>query len=573
MMDTLLAGHSAVDRVAFGSAGERTAADLLRDAGAVARALPERAADRPLALLGVRRDVYGCLAALLGAWARGYEVLLPPADATREGFLRAAQRPDVGAVLHDTASSAALPLADVLAGAASAEPLADTSCALHGVLCFAAAEGDAHAAAVRVTGAELCAEARLLGRSLELPSAAAYASALSPSSRFAWAAGVFWPLASGGALLRDDPRDPRWAAQAADALVFAAPAQLRALLRRGALARGQRVVSLGAPLPAAGAAQLQAAGLRVHDVYASERLGSLGAREPGERAFRTLLEVAITGDGSPELTVAAAHLADVPAPRIHAIPGESGGFIATGVGVMRAEWEERIAWLDGVEDAALLPLPAADADRQPTWHVAVESDDSALETRVHALLPELDIATWRSLRRRRAEPRATHSLSSFASGRCELTRNGAGRHDRASLLRLFSRDADATPLSWELSIQREHTGAEGCVRYVQVPDRYGYFAGHFPGYPLLPGAAQLSELVVPFVRSVQPELGRLTRMARLKFQERIVPNDLIEVRLSFGADKPGGLSTERSVEFWLRRGESVCATGRLWFALPAEASS
>jgi 3-hydroxymyristoyl/3-hydroxydecanoyl-(acyl carrier protein) dehydratase len=105
------------------------------------------------------------------------------------------------------------------------------------------------------------------------------------------------------------------------------------------------------------------------------------------------------------------------------------------------------------------------------------------------------------------------------------------------------------------------------VRYVRVPERYGYFAGHFPGYPLMPGAAQLSELVVPFVRAVRPELGKLTRMARLKFQERIVPNDVIEVSLSFGSAS----AEEHSVEFALKRGDNVCANGRLWFA-PAAAS-
>jgi hypothetical protein len=47
-------------------------------------------------------------------------------------------------------------------------------------------------------------------------------------------------------------------------------------------------------------------------------------------------------------------------------------------------------------------------------------------------------------------------------------------------------------------------------------------------------------------------------MARLKFQERIVPEDTIEVSLSFAAD-PG------CVDFSLRRGETLCASGRLWF--------
>ena len=48
-------------------------------------------------------------------------------------------------------------------------------------------------------------------------------------------------------------------------------------------------------------------------------------------------------------------------------------------------------------------------------------------------------------------------------------------------------------------------------------------------------------------------------MARLKFQERIKPDELIDVSLTFAQDPT-------SVDFALRRGATVCATGRLVFA-------
>ena len=196
-------------------------------------------------------------------------------------------------------------------------------------------------------------------------------------------------------------------------------------------------------------------------------------------------------------------------------------------------------------------------------------EEARLRQRVAAQLPELQIVQWRRVQRRQpAVPSA-----SFSCARGDLTRNGAGRHDRAGVLRLFGRDADAAALSWQLTVLREHASPERCVRYVRVPERYGYFAGHFPGYPLLPGAAQLSELVVPFARAVQPELGRLVRMARLKFQERIVPNDLIEISLAFARASDGLAAGEKSVEFALRRGERVCASGRLWFAWQAQAGA
>jgi len=609
MTDTLLARHAATDRVAYGSLGERTAEDLLRDAGAVAQALPELAAARPLALLGVRRDVYASCAALLGAWARGYEVLVPAADTTREGFLRLAQRADVGVVLHDTASSAALPIAHILANAQPEQRLADAGCVQQGVLHLMAQEARPEVPPLRVTGAQLLAEATLVGRSLGLPERGRYASTLLPTTRYAWAASVFWPLLSGGALLRDDPRELPWPEQLARAVLVGAPAHIRMLARRAQLplTRALHVVSLGAPLPAAAFSALRDAGLAVSDVYATGALGCLGWRSAAERSFRPLAEVSVQATPDRVFQVSAPHLAPVRTARIHAIPTNDGGFVATGVGVQRADWEERIAWLAGVHDAALLriagdesepglagarpreesdpeysfPIPvatrrsgwfvthSADASNTHTsapaaatgvqpYRVAISLDGSvrdakALQARVLAELPALEIVQWCSSQRRDE----VGVPASFSSGRGELTRNGAGRHDRSSLLRLFGRDADAKPLSWELAIERE----ESAVRYVRVPERYGYFQGHFPGYPLLPGAAQLSELVIPFVRAAQPGLGRLNRMARLKFQERIVPLDLIEVRLTF-ADTDG---EERSVEFALRRGERLCASGRLWF--------
>lgn len=610
MTDTLLARHAATDRVAYGMLGDRTAEDLLRDAGAVAQALPDRAPDRPIALLGARRDVYGRCAALLGAWARGYEVLVPAADTTREGFLRAAQRSDVGAVLHDTASSAALPIARILDSATTEQRLADASCVLGGVMHLMAPEAQPSASALRVTGAQLLTEAALVGRSLGLPERGRYASSLLSTTRYAWAAGVFWPLLSGGALLRDDPREPAWVDGLARAVLVAAPAQIRQLARRAGLAltRALHVVSLGAPLPAAAFAALRDAGLAVSDIYATGALGSLGWRSAAERPFRPLLEVFAQATPDRAFQVSGPHLVPVRAARINAIPTNDGGFVPTGVGVQRADWEERIAWLDGVHDAALLRLagdesepglagarpreesdpeysfPIPVATRRSGWFVTHSADAShthagapaaatgvqpyrvaisahgaardskALQARVLAELPALEILQWCSSQRR-DEP--DDAAASFSSGRCDLTRNGAGRHDRVSLLRLFGRDADAAPLSWELAIERE----QKLVRHVRVPERYGYFNGHFPGYPLLPGAAQLSELVIPFVRAAEPELGRLIRMARLKFQERIVPNDLIEVALTF-ADRG---TQERGVEFALRRGETTCASGRLWF--------
>ncbi|HEY2735976.1 MAG TPA: hypothetical protein VGI70_18390, partial [Polyangiales bacterium] len=91
-----------------------------------------------------------------------------------------------------------------------------------------------------------------------------------------------------------------------------------------------------------------------------------------------------------------------------------------------------------------------------------------------------------------------------------------------------------------------------------VPPDYGYFAGHFTGYPILPGAAQLSELVLPCVRRARPELGPLRQMSRIKFANRIKPDERVDVELAWRNDEP-------QIDFALRRGDAICSAGKLNF--------
>jgi 3-hydroxymyristoyl/3-hydroxydecanoyl-(acyl carrier protein) dehydratase len=113
-------------------------------------------------------------------------------------------------------------------------------------------------------------------------------------------------------------------------------------------------------------------------------------------------------------------------------------------------------------------------------------------------------------------------------------------------------------LRWAESTRREHADSVEHRTRVEVPSDYGYFDGHFAGYPILPGAAQLSELVLPCVRRAWPELGALKQMARLKFTGRIQPGETIDVVLSA---RTGGTS----VDFALRRAEVLCSAGTLSF--------
>jgi hypothetical protein len=203
----------------------------------------------------------------------------------------------------------------------------------------------------------------------------------------------------------------------------------------------------------------------------------------------------------------------------------------------REQLEEALAWLPEVEDAAVLAL-------RECLHVAVlapNADEMLLRTRVAELLA------------RRTQPGKVRVCRAAARA---LKRGGGGRHDRARLLRFFDLGRDGEPLAFALEARGE---TDPYTYPLYVPANYAYFEGHFPGYPILPGAAQLSEMVLPCVRRARPGLGRLVRMARVKFQERIKPDELIDVSLTFGQEPT-------QVDFTLRRGATVCAAGRLVFA-------
>ena len=535
----LLAQHAPTARVAFGALGERTAADLLCDAAAVAQALPE-AAPGARVLIGIRRDRYAFTAALLGAWARGHDVLLPAVDVSREAFLSLAQGPGVAAVLHDTLSSAALPIARILAEARPERALQLEQLVGDSVVHMFGRSGRLSAQPMALRRSQLLAEASDVGAGLQLPAGALYLPTSLPETRYGLTVGVLWPLLSGGAFVRDDPRAEGSARQllehvprdASARVLVSVPAQLRALVRSqpGVLPRLSHVISASAPLPRVAWSAITAPSLRRFDLYFSERAGALGHRSDPDAELRALPSAAQS-------------------------PAADGG-------VRRwSELEERVAWLEGVLDAALLPPETEQVAPHGACRLAVLAEagltEAALRSEIARAVPELSIAELMLVHPHTA-PADPAGVASFSGGLRGLRRDGAGRHDRTGLQRLFGLSAEGAPLSRELGFGASNERDGKHVTEIAVPVDYVYFAGHFPGYPILPGAAQLSEMVLPCARRARPGLGRLVRMARLKFQERIMPGDHIQVVLTFPADP-------KQLDFSLLRSGSVCAAGRLSF--------
>jgi hypothetical protein len=543
----LLAQHAASDPVAFGASGVRTAAEFLRDAAAVADALPEPP-QAALALLAIRSDRYAFAVALVGAWARGYDVGLAPPQVTREDFLQLAQQPEVSAVLHDTLSAAPLRIDQVLATAKSDGSLSSQQLAQDGVLRFVHWHAQARQLREieRVSRVALCEETLTLARRHRFPPQAACIASVSPDTRYGLMFSCLWPLLTGGEFWRDDPRTHGWATGLPEPssaverkVVVSVPAHVRMLLQAPSqpLDQASTLVCAGSALPREARVKLaQLPRLSVCDLYASEQLD--------ERATFG------ASDYADDIQAAAARL----------------------------ELEETIAWLPGLVDAALLPVRVrvrvpvpTDESAAPQYQLAVVAPglpESTVRERVAERCPNVTLTRVLVFDAHALPPQAANA--SFSGGRRGMRRGSTGVHDYAGLLRLFGYRADGERLSFELAVTPHEPAVQAVdgarpgevVFDVHVPANYGYFAGHFPGQPILPGAAQLSELVLPCVRRARPELGRLVRLTRLKFQERILPDDRVVVALVFGSDP-------RQVDFALRRATTICAAGRLNFELQA----
>lgn len=104
-----------------------------------------------------------------------------------------------------------------------------------------------------------------------------------------------------------------------------------------------------------------------------------------------------------------------------------------------------------------------------------------------------------------------------------------------------------------------------------VPADHPAFAGHFPGQPILPGVAVLSQVIEAAGRL----LGNAWRqeavtLTSAKFLAALVPDDRCEVLLHVeAAAEPSAPATR--LRFEVRRGDTVAASGILERAAAAAA--
>ncbi len=568
----LLARHAGDTPVAFGTAGTKTAAELLSDAARIARALPPPSPGSHVLLVS-GGDRYAIAAALLGSLERGHAVALPP-NLRRDSILAVHGRPETVALLHDTDSGLAFRLSDLLATGDGGPPLASPFVPRFppgaGVIAtvFTSGSTGPMLASPKTSGA-LLGEAHALARSFAIGPGDRLVGSVPPVHIYGLLFTLLVPLVSGAAFARETPHHAEAIAhcvvQHGASVLVTVPVQLRALaaLRSGALAGLRRVVSSTGPLPDPVARDFRERhGLAISEVFGSTETGGIALRERDEEPagpWRPFEGVRVSAGAGGCLAVDSDYLhPDLPRPfetadlvRLHA----DGRFTHLG----RADGIVKIAGrrvsLQEVEDCLRQQRSVADAAV-----VAVDAEGGRGQQLLAAVAPaDCDTARLRAALLERFEPSCLpRRLLAVES----IPREENGKLPRDRLLALFGLRADERPLEVALefgALARESSGEPERVQVdVKLPEDWSWFDGHFEGYPVLAGAVQLKELVLPVVARAFPGLGSVESLQRVKFSGRIVPGDALTVVLERARSR-------QRVRFEIRRRGELCSSGTLAF--------
>jgi 4-coumarate--CoA ligase (photoactive yellow protein activation family) len=559
--------HAPGDPVAVGEGGTRTAVDLHADAGRVARRL---AALAPGEILLVCDDRYLFAVALLGAWSAGHAVLLPP-NGQPETLRALAADPHVRAFLDDRGGAdGRIDVRALLRDPASPWVPPELPPSRHVATLATSGSTGPHKRCPK-TAAQLLGEATGLLEVFQVTRGARVLASVPPHHIYGLLFGVLMPLRAGAAFVRETPLHPEAVAAAAARAeathLVSVPAHLASLAHADALPRFARVFSSGAPLPAATARGLvQRFGWRVTEVFGSSETGGIAWRDdpdhpwqpfPGVKVSigdddRLLLDSPLLAPAAPRPLPCADRIARGADGRFELLGRADGVVKVGGKRVSLREVEERLLGLPGVEDAAALAARVDGPRGEEIWVAAAAPGWSAERLR-RALAAWLDPVTL---------PRRIRLVE-------KLPREVNGKLQRERLHALFE-GSEAVPIPRRAvlhldpeseSVEADAQGAEVRRLGFLVPAELVFFDGHFDGMPVLPGIAQLDELVLRQTARFWPDMGGVQSIVRLKFRRPILPGMRIELRL---VRRRG----ELRVDFGIESPSGPCASGTLVFRDP-----
>jgi 3-hydroxyacyl-[acyl-carrier-protein] dehydratase len=107
-----------------------------------------------------------------------------------------------------------------------------------------------------------------------------------------------------------------------------------------------------------------------------------------------------------------------------------------------------------------------------------------------------------------------------------------------------------------ITTERDNEGA--VVAQVSTDALSPWFAGHFPGDPILPGIAQLHMVTECIAQVVQQKLV-LQNLARVKFKKLIRPGDVLDIHAAAG-------KKENNYTFSIQHNNQQVCSGKLVLA-------
>lgn len=112
---------------------------------------------------------------------------------------------------------------------------------------------------------------------------------------------------------------------------------------------------------------------------------------------------------------------------------------------------------------------------------------------------------------------------------------------------------------FDMVISSREQGEDGSLSAeVRTPKGSAWFDGHFPGYPILPGIAQLG-MVYEIVRQTLQCPVRVAEVNNIRFKQMIAPDDCLLVKAEL---RPGA----GRYAFRITRDDEVICTGSMTFA-------
>ncbi len=378
---------------------------------------------------------------------------------------------------------------------------------------------------------------------------------------------VLWPLFSGRIMHAETLQYPEQLLPYLESCVLiASPAHLKRLPQHLDWPAAQLVFCSGGVLPAQAALSCAALlGQAPVEVYGSSETGGIAWRQRKELfddAWQALPGVEWRAASNDLIEVRSAHLYTdhwlTLADRIEPLP--DGRFRLNGRSDRIVKIEEKRISLDAleqrliasqlVEEARVLPLPAAQGQREHLGALLVLSQQgrAVLEQQGKLFLTRQLKAALQEQVESVALPRRWRFVD-------QMPFNAQGKTTQAMVLALFDEN-DAQPVTAPQTILKQHdsTHAELEVRW---PHRLHYFAGHFPNAPVLPGVAQV-QWAIQLARQLFDIPAGFHGMHGLKFQQVIFPDDVTRLILKYDAHKA-------SLNFSFSSGNRQHSSGRILF--------